>query len=462
MLRHNSRERGEESGPRVLLIAYYYPPCRESGSVRPFGLNKYLPRFGWETLVLTPRLERSSTSGIIETGYKDVLSEWKRRFRLDPNQGLHDQLKLSASTTPNARPLHRRAIDRAKWILSYPDPLKGWYPCAVEELEKLRGSARIDAIISTGPPLVAHIIGAQAKRIFGVPWIADFRDLWNIDDRTFDDRRGVIGAIQARTERKLLAGADALVTVSDPWAGQLRRRYPEKLVEAITNGYDPDEVQVHERPTTRKFSITHTGILYEGLRDPSTLMQVLRELVDAGQIDESDLLLRFYGPVEPFLPPTVTRYGLEKVTELAGSVPRSQALEFQRESQLLLLLSWSSPDQPNSAESGVHTGKVFEYLAARRPILAVGGVRGVLTELLEETGAGVHAMSKEQLRNAVLDSYRKFKEQGRVPYDGNSAATDRYSHLHMAKRFGLLLDGFGVRQKQVEETLAATPEEQSC
>lgn len=443
--------------PTVLIIAYYYPPCRESGAIRPFGLAKYLGDAGWNALVLTPRLDRAGSEGLRETEYVDVISQWKRRLGLHPERALRQQLKIASASGAADIGKQRGGdlIKQLRWLLTYPDPLKGWYPYAVNEIKKLRETTRIDAIVSTSPPIVAQIIGASAKRMLGCPWIADFRDLWNTDDETFEDRGGIVGAVQARTEKKMLAGADMLVTVSDPWANQLRARYPNKRVETITNAFDPDEIATGQCDLTPKFTITHTGMLYEGRRDPSLLLQVLRDLIDAGEIKEKDLLLRFYGPVEPFLIPLLKRHGMERVSEVSGPVPRPEVLKLQRESQLLLLLSWSGPN-----ENGVHTGKVFEYLAARRPILGIGGIRGVMTELLEETDAGVHVLSTERLRQYLLNAYREFRQSGGVKYRGNSEVISKYSHPGMARSFAALLNEVTARNKSLGPSLA--PLQEAC
>jgi hypothetical protein len=437
---------------RVLLVAYHYPPSRESGALRPRGLAKYLQEFGWNVDVLTPRLPGPRPGNVFETDYVDVVAQWKRRLRLHPTKGLRDQLNLSPPPSVRSRSLQADLIGAARWALTYPDPLKGWARFAVAALEQFRGRG-IDAIISTAPPLVCHMVGMRAKQVLNCPWIADYRDLWNVEADTLEDQKGFVGTLQRRTERKVLAGCDALVSVSGPWAERLKQRYPSKPVHAITNGFDPDETRNDDCQLAPKFSITHTGMLYQGRRDPSALLETLRELIDAGQIDASDLLLRFYGPIEPFLQPLLKRYGLEAVTELRAAVPRPEVLALQRESQLLLILSWSGPN-----ENGGHTGKVFEYLAARRPILAIGGARGVLTELLEETKSGLHVISKAQLRQFIVGAYSEYKRQGYVTDHGDITVIDKYSQREMSSRFADVLNqcvSAHSRTPAAEHTVAA-------
>src|SRR6266699_3914074 len=166
---------------QVLIIAFYFPPRQEIGAIRPRGLAKYLPSFGWDPIVLTPKLPEGQRLPveIIETGYRDVLQEWKVRFGLDLRRGLHQQLNLPLPSQGDSPRLHTRIISLVKELITYPDPTKGWAPCALEAVAELARKRRIDAIISTSPPETCHLIARKAKELLGCPWIADFRDFWN-------------------------------------------------------------------------------------------------------------------------------------------------------------------------------------------------------------------------------------------------------------------------------------------
>jgi len=226
-----------------------------------------------------------------------------------------------------------------------------------------------------------------------------------------------------------------LVTVSAPWAERLRGRYPNKPIETVTNGFDPEDFVDRPARLTKTFSITYAGQLYEGKRDPSPLFEVVAELVQARLMDPDLVRIRFYGQPESWLSPLIARYGLQNVVELHGVIARSEALQREMESQVLLMLGWNDP-----LETGQHTGKLFEYFGAARPIIALGGGRGVLTEALEETGAGVHALSREQLRESLLAMYKQFLRDGNLTCPADQEALERYDHPHMAARFAEILN----------------------
>lgn len=435
---------------RVLILSYYFPPNPAIGGVRALGLAKYLPQFGYEPVVLTPAFpgRKPGQIEVVETEDRDVLSHYKARLGMDPKRSLHDQWGLSQGSKPTALPFHTRALNFAASCISFPDPRKGWIPFALEAVRKLQAGPPVAAILSTSPPISCALIGARAKAILGCPWIADFRDLWV--DNLASTASPIVRRMQRRLEKKTLAAADALVTVSEPWANRLRQSHPAKRVITVTNGFDPADFTGPRPPLTPFFSITYTGQLYQGKRDPSQLLAMLHQLFSEGLLERRRVRLRFYGPQESWLAATVENYGLQDVVEIGGRVARSEAQLRQCESQVLLQLGWSDPQ-----ETGQHTGKLFEYLGAQRPILAVGGVRGVMTDLLEETGAGLHALSVGDLRRFLLDAYREFEDQGYVAYRGQGAAVGCYTQVEMARRMAAVLASAGNGKAIQPASLAA-------
>ena len=166
--------------------------------------------------------------------------------------------------------------------------------------------------------------------------------------------------------------------------------------------------------------MSYTGELYAGHRDPTLLFEVLSDLIQDGTIPANELRVRFYGRIEPWLPALVEKYGLKEVVAINGPTPRLEAVAHQRESQVLLSLPWSNPK-----ETGHHSAKLFEYLAAARPILAIGGARGVITETLQEVGAGAHAISKAEVRIPAFRIYCQLQDQGLRPVFREEAGSGR-------------------------------------
>jgi hypothetical protein len=185
----------------------------------------------------------------------------------------------------------------------------------------------------------------------------------------------------------------------------LRLLHRGKPVFTIPNGYDPKEVA--SAPLTKEFTITYTGRLCDGTRDPTPLFRAIAELIYERKLDRRLIKVRFYGISDDeyyWLKKEVKCLGLEDIVSLNPPVPRNIALEKQRESQVLLLLSWNNPK-----EVGVYTGKVFEYLAAQRSILAIGGPKSVITDLLKETNAGIHVLNYDELKHTLIQFYDEYK-----------------------------------------------------
>jgi len=181
---------------------------------------------------------------------------------------------------------------------------------------------------------------------------------------------------------------------------------------------------------TREFTLTYTGQLYQAKQDPEPLFQAVRELIGEGVIDPDNVKVQFFGPTRYWLDRDVKEHGLEMIVAQHGVVPRKEALAKQRETQVLLLLNWN-----DLHEKGIYSGKVFEYLAARRPILAIGGPNGVVSELLEETGAGVHVKDVTELKESLRNLYKEYQATGQVCYHGKEERVAKYSHREMARKF---------------------------
>jgi hypothetical protein len=402
-----------------------------------------LPEFGWKAVILTTGLPGSPDPQleVVETQHRDSLAlGWgKKLFQLDPEQTLMAQIaqlkgKLRIRSERSPLDLLLAAIGE---ITGYPDPQKGWRSYAVEAGEDILHRHSIDTIISTSPPVTSHIIAKRLKDEFKIPWLADFRDLWT--QNYYYPYSPLRRMIDRRLELKTLSAADVLVAVSQPAADDLRSLHKQKPVYSIPNGFDPVEVNASPAKLTAKFTITYTGNLYPGRQSPVSLFAALRDLMSGGSMDASDIEVRFYGPEAGWIDKQAERYGLTGIVTQFGMVPREIALNKQRESQLLLLLKWS-----DARQRGLYTAKIFEYLAARRPVLAVGGFPDVVDQLLDETKAGVSGQTNEDIKALLLRLYREYKLTGAVSYSSDEAEINKYSHREMARKFASILDSLSA------------------
>jgi len=424
---------------KVLIITYHFPPRPTVASLRPLGLARYLPEFGWQAVILTAALpgRPDPQFEVVETPRRDsgVLSWGKRLFKLDPEQNLMAQIaqlkkKLRIKSERSPLDLLLTAVGE---ITAYPDPQKGWRRFAIKAGEDILRQRPIKAMISASPPVTGHIIARKLKNEFKIPWIADFHDLWT--QNYYYPYSPMRKRIERKLELKTLSAADALVTVSRPLAEELGALHGRKTVHSIPYGFDPAEVNTAPGNLTDKFTITYTGNLYPGKQSPEPLFAALRDLIAEGSMGARDIEVRFYGPQAGWIDKQAGRHGLTDIVKQFGTVPREIALSRQRESQLLLSLKWN-----DARQKGVYSGKIFEYLAAKRPVLAVGGFPDVVDDLLSTTKAGVSAQTGQDVKASLLPLYQEYKSTGAVSYRGDEAEINKYSHRETAERFASILD----------------------
>lgn len=419
---------------KVLLIGYPFP-LRQGGSPRLLGLAKYLPEFGWQPIILTAPLDQKpdQTYRIIETGYRNALGFWMKLFRFNQDEDLRRQVKQRLGVTAKKSILDK-VLTFGGEIVNYPDSEKGWKPFAVKPGDKIIRQEGIDVIISTSAPVTVHTIARELKRRHNIPWLADLRDLWSQNHNYSYSR--VRRWVDRRLELKTLSAADALTTVSQPWAHELGTLHGGKPTFAITTGFDPDEINVPPARVSDKFTITYTGLIYTGKQDPAKLFAALQELIAENIMAPEDIEVRFYGAGVSWLAEEIEKYRLSAIVKIYDRIPREAAVGKQRESQILFLLDWD-----NQFEKGVYPVKIFEYLAARRPILATGGSEdNVVAELLKETQAGIQSPTVESVKRALETMYGEFKSRGRVAFCGNESSINKYSHREMARKFSEILD----------------------
>lgn len=407
---------------KVLIIANLF-----YASPRIPGLVKYLPEFGWQPIILTTSLgerpdERFGPPNDFRRNYRVIETPGPTK-----DVGVRVKKRIRSKKYRFVRPLLKFLYRRYSEIVHYPDEEKGWKPLAVEAADELLQKENVDAIISSSPPVICHLIAEEIKNKHKIPWVADIRDSWSQNAnypysriRRFFDRR---------LELKTLKLADAPVCVSSPLAEDLEILHKRNDVYVITNGFYPEKMSGGKTVLASGFTITYTGQIYEK-QDPCKLLTAFKDLISEGVVDQKDVNVRFFGPENEVLAKKIEKYGLSAIVKQFGIVSREESFEKQRESQALLLLKWEDPKQ-----RGIYTGKVFEYLAAKRPILATGGTADVVTELLNETNAGVDAHTVEDTKEALRRLYNEYKHTGRVSYKGNAEKVSKYSYREIAQKY---------------------------
>lgn len=431
---------------KVLMLSYYYPPLGGIGTLRSLKFAKFLPEFGWQPLVLTPEKgvhsyycerEEGDLPGVevVRTGYFDLAGKIWGAFRAPRKAGGGSFEAKGSRSKGKGNYLSKLAKD---WLF-FPDQHIGWYCSALKEGLKVTGEKDVTALFSTSSPVTAHLVAQAIKRKTALPWVADLRDLWT--QNPYYTKNVLAFRLERALERHILGSADALVTVSAPMARKLAKNHPNKDICVITNGFDEEDFcKGFSVNSGLKFTITYTGQLYNLKRSPEPFFKAMASLAEKGAIDLNRVEVRFFGETDPGLQELADRYGLGGSFLATGVVPYPDSLRYQAGSTVLLLLEWGRRDSGD-----IYTGKLFEYLGARRPVLAVTRDGSIVADLLREANAGeAIAVDKEKWQDRLEETlfrwYREFINTGRVGYHGNENVIQRYTRKKTAGDLAALLD----------------------
>lgn len=445
---------------KVILIAFYFNQVNEIASKRLRALAKYLPQFGWEPIVIVPDLgfipkeNDDLNCRIIYTEYEDMFSHFSNKFKKSKSSDSRDSRdskdsknsiefndKKLKDSTSYSNPIASKAISIAGEVFAYPDGMKYWHESAFKEASKIMDEEEIDAIISSSWPITCHTIAKDLKEHHDIPWIADLRDLWNLNP--YVSHTFIRDYFEKRLELKTFENADALTTTTDLAAETLSTLHPMSKIVPILSGYDKDDFKFLDELVSKnddfsndfseKLKFIYAGSLYGGKRDPTYFFEAIRQLEDEGKVDSSKISIEFYGD-STALEEIASRYGLLDIVHIGGKIAHEEVLKKQLESDVLLLISWD-----NEKEKMFIPGKIYEYFALKKPVLSIGYKEGSLKDLIEETKVGYHVSSLESTKEALLNIYDEFVEKGTVELSSDINIED-YSMENMAKKFADLLN----------------------
>jgi glycosyltransferase involved in cell wall biosynthesis len=360
---------------KVLLVTMYFPPAGGGGVQRPLKFATHLPSFGIETHVLAPDDPKWVHRDEEAT---PPTQAWVHRVRYHGPRGRIPSEDLYALEGLDRLRYQAGAVFRRALV---PDKSVTWAPAAIPAAIRIVKREGIDAVLTTSPPNSINLIGAAVKKATGVKWIADLRDPLIADaDNPVERLPARLKENVQRVVARLVASqADAIVTAWDGIADEIRAYEPKVGITVIPNGADYDDFEglAYKRSPDR-FRITHTGSFF-GKRDPRPFLTALKE---SGL---ESIVARFVGELAARDREWAETLGLGDRLELLPFGSRHRSLAYQRDSEALLLLL------PQAGERGtpVLPGKIFEYLAAERPILAAVPPKGAAANLIRESGAGV-------------------------------------------------------------------------
>ncbi len=407
---------------KVLFVSFRFPPHGGGGVQRGAYFARYLAEHGWNAHVLTGplnskrRLEDASllevvpgSVGVTRTGAINT----KRLFQLLARLHLAGAVRASTPSLPQME--------------------GGWIPWAYRAGAKLVEEQQFDAILSTATPIASHLVALLLKRKTGLPWVADYRDEWS-QRAIYKWPTALHHELAERIDGWVTGNADRVITTSPAHTSSFSEKFPShdsgKYV-TVTNGYDDADFMSingtrpgHSKPG--RFQITYVGSVFSYYR-PEPFLRAVERLVDRGDIPGDEIVVNFVGNSYEFGFESLQRRG---ILVRKDYVDHREAINWMRDADVLLLLN----DGTNIP------GKTFEYLAARRPILAI--VReSPAADVVRGAEAGIVASPDDDA--AIESALRRLYDSwvaGELADLKDRSVVRRYSRRQITRQLARILD----------------------
>lgn len=418
-----------EKRKNVLLITYYWPPSGGAGVHRWLRFSKYFTENNCNLTVYCP--EDAAWPAIDPALLKEVPDDIKviRRKIFEPHKYLGKGGGTGVGFTQEKKQgVVKKLIIWTRGNLFIPDSRKFWIKPSTRYLTKyLNEHPEIDTIITTGPPHSLHLIGKALKEKLKLRWIADFRDPWTQIDFYEQLLPGEAADKKHKDlEKACLEGADEVITVSDACASGLEE-ISKRNIHVVTNGYEFPDFDTATIDLDREFTISHFGSM-PFARNPLVLWKALKALlVEQPELSEK-LKIKLIGSVDFNVLQSANEHGLKNYIEVIPPVPHAESIELQRKTQLLLLVANNTGNV-----KGILTGKFFEYLGTKRPIIAIGLGESDLEKAVDDTKCGYFAHYEDEsgMKNYLHLTFEKFNKSELI---GEAINLDQFHSRTLAKK----------------------------
>lgn len=409
---------------KVLIITFHYPPTNNCGAIRLAKYAKYLPDFGWEPIILTVSLDLAGE------GLKDELIIGKVYRVNNERHEFKKSLRQKQNLLSFFFPFFARAYKNFRY---YPEREIYLLDSFVNEASKIIESNKIDLIFSSSFPITSHIVAAKIKQKYNLPWLAEYRDLWSINN--LNAKPFPLSLMEKWLEKKTMVFADAFVTVSQTLAGLLTN-FHHKKTYVVANGYDKEDIVFKKNfKSLPKFVITYTGTTYNLKRNPKLLFQALSCLISEGVIKHNSFIVRFIGSDAGMINHFAKKYGIE--VEPHDKISHEETLYYQSQSHVLLLLNFDKP-----YEKGILTTKVYEYMSAQKPILGIGYKDEMLLRLFDQTKTGAMCDNLDEVLMVLRKYICEYQKNGKIAFNGDAHAIGQYNRKCLTQTLANLFNEY--------------------
>ncbi len=428
------------SNKKVLILTYYWPPAGGAGVQRWLKFVKYLAEMGYEPHVYTtsnpeaPAFDESLLNDVPANAIilkKPIWEPFSIFKKLTSRKGNFNAgfLVEEKKKTKNWKEQLALFIRANVFI---PDAKMFWIRPSVKFLQNYIQEQKIDLIISSGPPHSLHLIALKLKQKLGLKWVADFRDPWtNIDFYKELPTLQIVDRYLHKLEKKVLVKADKVLVVGSQMQEEFKTLVPKEKIEIISNGFDSEIAQ--NQKLDPDFTILHVGSINPD-RNHESFYIALRDLVDEVEHLKDSLRIKFIGKTDFTARENISKYQLDPYFELTTYIPYSEVSAVQQSAHLLYLPLNNTPNA-----KGILTGKFFEYLAAKRPILAQGPFDGDVAEILKETHSG-SIFDFEDVLSIKQEIKKQFQYYLKKETVFESVNIEQYSRKNLTQKLKRVLD----------------------
>ncbi len=421
----------------VLIFTYYWPPAGGVAVQRWLKFSKYFPENGWKPIIVSvkdgsyPYLDDSLEQEIhplAEVHKTETFEPFEFYNLLRGKKG--KQLPTAMLDNAGRKSLFQKVAEFIRANFFIPDARKGWVKYAVSAGARIIQSQKIDAVITTGPPHSTHLIGLMLQKQFGVRWIADFRDPWtSIFTNSFLPRTKLAKRTDKQLEDEVLKRANCVTVIGPSMLKEFESR--AQKIEVIWNGFDDTDVsEVNPTVCNEIFTIRYVGNLFASQAAPA-FWEALAKMIHS---ENASIKVEFTGRVDESIKQLISKLQLNNVVSYHDFVPHPEAVKLMCNADALLFVI---PDVPDNER--IITGKIFEYLAAKKPILAFGNLAGDAAKLLDECSR--EAMCNYDDASSAYEQLKHHYENfcaGKSNNYNNTYA--KFSRKQQAKKFVELME----------------------
>lgn len=419
----------------VLFIVYYFPPMGGSGVQRPLKFVKYLRDFGWNPIVLCP--EPGAYHIFDDSLHEELLRMNVEVHRIKGKTPFHTIGNKKTIKLPNGIEEILRKVSTFFWI---PDNKKGWIEPAYKEALKLIEKKDVEAVFSTAAPFSNLLIAAKLKTSLDIPVIMDLRDEWLESHLTKYPTKWHRNRIK-EIEQEVLPKADIITVVNEPYKASFGRRFPEKDIRVLRQGFDPEDFPNKKKrnKASSKLTFLYSGIFY-GKRKPDLFLEAIHELIKENPSLRNEIELQFQGGLDEESISLIEKLNVSDIVENLGYVEHKTAVKNLSKADILWLLIGHTKDSEK-----VTLGKMFEYFGSGKPILALapeGGTR----ELLKQYNASYYAdpYSKSEIKSVLGGIISDYKNQAQPKV--NETFIEQYNRKKLAGELATYLDEKTVKE----------------